>query len=201
MNLLDIKTKKWHKQLLNVAGGDKLEAKLGEPVDSCEIIGKINRFFVERYGFNEECSIIAFTGDNPASLAGMCLSKMDIAVSLGTSDTVIMWLKDAHPTLNGHILINPLNCNEYLGLICFKNGSKTRERISKENAESDWKLFNELLESTPRGNFGNLGLYFDLNEIYPVISGDFRFNKFDEKVTRFSKEVEVRACVEGQFIR
>ena len=34
-----------------------------------------------------------------------------------------------------------------------------------------------------------------------VISGDFRFNKFNEKVARFSKEVEVRACVEGQFIR
>lgn len=80
-----------------------------------------------------------------------------------------------------------MNSNDYLGLVCFKNGSQTRERISRDNAESNWELFNELLESTPRGNFGNLGLYFDLNEIYPIISGDFRYNKFSEKVNRFSK--------------
>lgn len=168
MNLLDIKTKQWHKNLCHLVGGEQLEEKLSKPVDSCEVIGSISKFFVERYGFNEECRIVAFTGDNPASLAGMCLTPNDIAVSLGTSDTVIMWLKQATPTINGHILVNPLNSSEYLGLICFKNGSQTRERISRENAESHWKLFNELLESTPRGNFGNLGLYFDQNEIYPV---------------------------------
>jgi xylulokinase len=46
-----------------------------------------------------------------------------------------------------------------------------------------------------------MGFYFDHQEIYPLVSGDFRFNKFNEKVSRFSKEVEVRACIEGQFIR
>jgi hypothetical protein len=43
-------------------------------------------------------------------------------------------------------------------LICsFKNGSLTRERIRDICAEGSWKLFNELLNSTPRGNFGNIG--------------------------------------------
>lgn len=109
----------------------------------------------------------------------MCLNQNDIAVSLGTSDTVIMWLKNATPTLNSHILINPIDSNDYLGLVCFKNGSQTRERISRENAESNWDLFAELLNSTPRGNFGNLGLYFDLNEIYPV--NYWRIKKLDSK--------------------
>lgn len=45
-----------------------------------------------------------------------------------------------------------------------------------------------------------LGLYFDVHEILPFLKGDFRFNK-TQKVSKFSSlEVEVRACVEGQFI-
>lgn len=45
-----------------------------------------------------------------------------------------------------------------------------------------------------------LGLYFDVHEILPFLKGDFRYNK-TQKVSKFSSlEVEVRACVEGQFI-
>jgi xylulokinase len=131
----------------------------------------------------------------------MCLTEGDIAVSLGTSDTVILWLNNSKPTIDGHILCNPIDEKTHMGLICFKNGSRTRERIRDDSAEGNWKLFDEILESTPRGNFGNIGLYFDFEEIYPVISGDFLFNKEDNRVKQFSKEVEVRACVEGQFLR
>lgn len=66
MNLLDIKTKKWHEKLLSITADEHLEAKLGQPVDTTEILGNISKFFVERYGFNEECKIVAFTGDNPS---------------------------------------------------------------------------------------------------------------------------------------
>ena len=45
-------------------------------------------------------------------------------------------------------------------------------------------------------------MYFDNPEITPpLVMGDFRFNKAGERVTRFaSKEAEVRALVEGQFM-
>ena len=39
----------------------------------------------------------------------------------------------------------------------YKNGSLTRERLCKDAAEGSWDLFNQLLDSTPRGNFGNIG--------------------------------------------
>ncbi len=39
----------------------------------------------------------------------------------------------------------------------YKNGAATRERIRDEVAEGNWDLFNQLLDSTPRGNFGNIG--------------------------------------------
>jgi xylulokinase len=62
-------------------------------------------------------------------------------------------------------------------------------------------LFNELLDNTPRGNFGNCAFYNDTEEIMSRISGDHRFNKANERIVRYSsKEVEVRALIEGQFI-
>lgn len=45
------------------------------------------------------------------------------------------------------------------------------------------------------------GLYYDIQEILPFLNGDHRFNKANDKVSKFSSlEVEVRALIEGQFI-
>lgn len=77
----------------------------------------------------------------------------------------------------------------------------TRKRIRDSAAGGDWQLFNELLDNTPRGNFGNLALYYDATEIFPKIVGDYCFNKANDRVTKYSsKEVEVRALIEGQFV-
>ncbi|XP_071043346.1 xylulose kinase isoform X2 [Parasteatoda tepidariorum] len=199
MNLLDINEKDWSDQCLKSCAPD-LRDKLGVPVPSCTVLGSISSYFVDRYGFSEECKVVAFTGDNPASLAGTQMKKGDITMSLGTSDTLFLWLTEPKSTLNGHILYNPIDSNQYMALLCFKNGSLTRERVRDECAEGSWQLFNDLLESTPRGNFGNIGMYFDALEIFPAVVGDYKFNKSNGLVPRFSKEVEVRALVEGQFL-
>lgn len=199
MNLLDISTKKWCTDCLHACAPD-LDEKLGLPVPSDSVLGPISNYFVERYNFSPTCKVIAFMGDNPASLVGLRLRECDMAVSLGTSDTVFIWLTNPKPNLIGNIFINPIDPQTYMGLLCFKNGSLTRQRICDSAAEGDWDLFTELLNSTPRGNFGNIGLYYDNVEIIPPIEGDYRFNKNNDKVARFSKEVEVRAVVEGQCI-
>lgn len=93
------------------------------------------------------------------------------------------------------------SCLSFGHLFSFKNGSLTRERIRDNCAEGSWDIFSKLLDSTPRGNFGNIGLYYDKQEIIPFLHGDFRFTK-NGCVSKFnSLEVEVRAVVEGQFIR
>ncbi|XP_033226806.1 xylulose kinase [Belonocnema kinseyi] len=200
MNLLDIRSKDWCDELLEVCG-PSLKEKLGKPVSSTSDIGPVSTYFVERFGFDEKCRVIAFTGDNPSSLAGMRLKEGDVACSLGTSDTLFLWLNEPKTVTEGHILCNPLDDKAYMTLLCFKNGSLTRKRICESAAQDSWPIFNELLESTPRGNFGNLGLYFDAKEILPVLIGDYKFNKANEKISRYnSKEVEVRALIEGQFI-
>nr|XP_023030477.1 xylulose kinase [Leptinotarsa decemlineata] len=200
MNLMDIHTKKWDETLLN-ACAPNLAEKLGEPVPSYSNVGSISNYYVERYNFNPNCRVIAHTGDNPASLIGMKLNEGWVAVSLGTSDTLFLWLTEPKVVVDGHVLCNPVDENSYMALLCFKNGSLTRERIRNTCADGSWDIFNQLLESTPRGNFGNLGLYYDIQEIIPFLQGDYRYNKAGNVCKFTSLEVEVRACIEGQCLR
>ena len=73
----------------------------------------------------------------------------------------------------------------FMALLCYKNGSVTRERIRNEEADGSWEYFNKLLNSTPRGNFGNIGLYYDYLEITPHNKkGDFRYNKANEMLRK-----------------
>ncbi|KAK9703863.1 FGGY family of carbohydrate kinase [Popillia japonica] len=116
MNLMDIKSKTWHQSLLNTVAPD-LAGKLGDIVPSYANLGPVCSYFTDRWTFNPECKIIAFTGDNPASLIGMGLTEGWIAVSLGTSDTLFLWLNEPKVVLEGHILCNPLNINSYMALL------------------------------------------------------------------------------------
>ncbi|KAJ8418806.1 hypothetical protein AAFF_G00003050, partial [Aldrovandia affinis] len=199
MNLMNIFTKQWAQQCLS-ATAPQLEGKLGTPVPSMAVLGPVSAYYVSRYGFPVDCKVVAFTGDNPGSLAGMRLQEGDIAVSLGTSDTVFLWIQDPKPTVEGHIFCNPVDCQAYMALICFKNGSLTRERIRNECAGGSWEVFSKALTSVPMGNHGNIGIYFDAMEITPPIVGVHRFNEENNKVAGFSEEVEIRALVEGQFL-
>ena len=215
MNMMDIKRKRWSEKCLEaIFGGDKkevlgLKSRLGcldssmndNIVDSHEVIGRVSKYLIERYGFPAECLISSFTGDNPASLAGLCVGTNDLIISLGTSDTAFFSLDDPKSGRNWHVLRNPIDENLYMGLICFKNGSKTRSRISDHCSKGNWDEFSRLVNSAPAGNSGNIGFYFDLREIYPLAIGDFRYNEQDQAVDSFSNEVEARACLEGQFMR
>ena len=51
-------------------------------VIACYFQGSISSYFVTKYGFSSNCKITAFTGDNPASLAGMASKEGGIIVSM-----------------------------------------------------------------------------------------------------------------------
>ncbi|CAL9697851.1 unnamed protein product [Knipowitschia caucasica] len=155
MNLLDLSSKAWSDVCLD-ACAPGLRPLLADPVDSSSVLGSVCLYFVKRFGFSETCSVVAFTGDNPASLAGMRLQPGDVAVSLGTSDTVFLWLQYPQPALEGHVFINPVQPEHYMALLCFKNGSLVRERIRDQTGGS-WDKFSSALSSSPLGNNGNIG--------------------------------------------
>ena len=43
--------------------------------------GNVSSYLVKKYGFSASCKICAFTGDNPASLAGMASEEGGVIVS------------------------------------------------------------------------------------------------------------------------
>uniref|UniRef100_A0A5F9C2T5 Xylulose kinase n=1 Tax=Oryctolagus cuniculus TaxID=9986 RepID=A0A5F9C2T5_RABIT len=197
MNLLQIQEKVWSRPCLD-ACAPRLEEKLGPPVPSCSVVGAVSSYYVQRYGFSPGCKVVAFTGDNPASLAGMKLEEGDIAVSLGTSDTLFLWLREPTPALEGHIFCNPVDPRHYMALLCFKNGSLMREKIRDESASCSWSEFSRALGSTEMGNGGQLGFYFDVMEITPDVIGRYRFNADGREVSASPGNGEIGALVEGQ---
>jgi len=47
-----------------------------------------------------------------------------------------------------------------MALLCFKNGSLTREYVRDKYAGGSWEEFNRLLMKTPPGNSGRIGMFF-----------------------------------------
>ena len=51
-------------------------------------------------------------------LAGMCVGPGDLVVSLGTSDTLILWPNDPpSPRVEGHVMVNPVDSASYMVLL------------------------------------------------------------------------------------
>jgi xylulokinase len=89
-----------------------------------------------------------------------------------------------------------------MAMLCYKNGSLTRERVMKESGGGSWESFAAHLASTPPGNSGALGFFVDAPEITPAITkaGVRRFSNGLPVKSFANPSQEVRAVVEGQFL-
>lgn len=212
MNLMDIKERTWSKLALE-ATAPGLEEKLGKLAPAHAVAGPIAPYFVERFHFNKNCLVVQWSGDNPNSLAGLTLSSPgDLAISLGTSDTIFGIAKDPKPRLEGHVFPNPVDTKGYMVMLVYKNASLTREDVRNRCAEKSWEVFNKFLEQTPPLNGGKLGFYYKEHEILPPLPvgfhryalENFTGNTFEglkeQELTEFDPPTEVRALIEGQFL-
>jgi len=203
MNMMDLQAQAWSAPLLEaIAPG--LASKMGDVVPGHESLGKVSGYLTEEYGFNPACSVIAWSGDNPNSVAGLGLRNPgDVGLSLGTSDTIfsIMDATTSKPGLEGHIFVNPVDPASHMAMLCYKNGSLAREGVRNRVADGSWDTFDEMISSTAPGNDGNIGFFIDEPEIIPDIpvAGVRRFDA-SGPVDSFAPEVEARAVVEGQML-
>ncbi|PAV77204.1 hypothetical protein WR25_11655 [Diploscapter pachys] len=174
----------------------------GSGMNLMNIQGTISSYMSSRYGIPSECITLPFLGDNPASLAGLNLSKGDIGVSLGTSDTVFFTTHVYKPSIDAHIFLHFSGKNdEYMPLVCFKNGSLTRERI-RQKVGCSWQEWNSTIAQTKPGNSGKIGFFFDTDEIAPRISrGDYLYDENDARKEEFTKEELARAVFESQCMK
>jgi xylulokinase len=114
--------------------------------------------------------VIAWSGDNPCSLIGSGLVREGrLAVSLGTSDTVIGIMRDrrVHEAGIGYVSASPTG--DYMGTTVFKNGSLARERVRDDHG-LDWPAFSAALASRPPGNHGAMMLPWFDPEITPHVA-------------------------------
>ncbi|XP_010914423.1 xylulose kinase 2 isoform X3 [Elaeis guineensis] len=187
MNLMDIKRHVWSNIALE-ATAPGLNEKLGKLAPAYAVAGLIAPYFVERFQFKDSCLIIQWSGDNPNSLAGLALNTPgDLAISLGTSDTVFGITTEPQPSIEGHVFPNPVDPTCYMVMLVYKNGSLTREG-------------------------GKLGFFYKEHEILPPLPvGCHRYvleslscDSLDEikehEVREFDPPSEVRAIIEGQFL-
>lgn len=204
MNLLDIHAKDWSEALLlATAPRVPLRSLLGTPLPSHACFANIHPYFVERFGFHPECALATWSGDNPCSVAGLRLDRPgDVAVSLGTSDTMFGIMREQKPGCEGHVFVNPVDPSSFMGMLCYKNGSLTRERVRDRVAGGAWDAFNRALASTVPGNRGVLGFFIDEPEITPDIrvTGTRFFGADGRRIAAPGPEVQVRAVVESQFL-
>lgn len=204
MNMMDLKEQKWSADVLN-ATADGLAAKLEPVVPAHTALGGISQYFIQEYGFAPACRVVAWSGDNPNSVAGLGLRNPgDVGLSLGTSDTIfsIMDAETSSPGLEGHLFVNPVDPESHMAMLCYKNGSLAREVVRDRVASGSWDTFDSLIASTPAGNNGNIGFFIDQPEIIPDIpvAGVRRFDSSGSAVASFDPAVEARAVVEGQML-
>lgn len=207
MNLLDMRTRQWSPQVMAALASTApgLADKLGPSAASHSFVGTISPYFSTKYGLNPSASVIAWSGDNPNSVAGLGLREPgDVAISLGTSDTMFGITATPTPGVEGHIFVNPVAPSSYMAMLCYKNGSLTRERVRNEAAGGSWDAFNAMLAAQPAGNGGHVGFFIDQPEITPGIpkAGVRRFGPDGKRLPSSfpSPAHEVRAVVEGQFM-
>lgn len=170
MNLMDIRKKAWQADALR-ATAPQLAKKLPPLAPAGSVIGKVSRYFVEKYGLNPEAVATAWTGDNPASVVGLGLVKPGmVAISLGTSDTFFGTMQQCQTDDHGegHVFGSP--AGGYMTLICFKNGSLAREQIREMYGIKDWKAFGKLLAKTKPNKKGGILLPWFEAEIVPRVN-------------------------------
>ncbi|KAJ1977487.1 hypothetical protein H4R34_003561, partial [Dimargaris verticillata] len=187
MNLVDLNHRTWAVEVIDAVADRSLLAKLGAApklsestsrslVASQTIVGTVGQYWTQRYQLPSDCKVLAFTGDNPASLLGLPARISELVVSLGTSDTAFFTSETKHPGLDGHVLCHPLDPDRtYMTLLCTKNGSLTREWARDQYCQGSWDRFNQALSRTSPGCEDLVGCYLRVPEILPHAHGIRQF--------------------------
>ncbi len=196
MNLMDIEKKRWNDNAID-ATAPNLKQKLPNLTESFKILGNISPYFVERYDFSSETKLLPWSGDNPNSLIGVGLiNPNQVAISLGTSDTYFSYMEKLTLDLSGASHVFGAPTGDYMGLICFKNGSLAREAI-KALFHLTWNEFSNILKQTSPGNNGRIMLPYFYPEIVPLV--------LEPRVYRFGFDANhiqanVRGIIEAQCL-
>lgn len=145
MLLLDVKNKKWSKDMIDICSIS--EDMLPKLYESYEVVGAIKPELAKELGLNEDIKIIAGAGDNAAAAIGTgTVGEGACNISLGTSGTVFISSRNfgvdsfnalhsfAHADGNYHLMgcmLSAASCNKWWmeEILKTKDFSKEQENI------------------------------------------------------------------------
>jgi xylulokinase len=113
----------------------------------------IASYFCQRYGFPPTTKVTSLTGDNIALAYGLGLQENSIYLSFGTSDTMVFILpvNDTSIQENDSLAENNTNYHVFLlpggklklVLLCWTNGSLSRQVVCNRSCNGNWSLFDK----------------------------------------------------------
>ena len=203
LNALDIQHPGWSNVVLRVANdyldirktGLSLQDKLGEMAHFDTPVGKISPYFVKKYGINPAATVLAGTGDNPATLLG-CGGRA--VISLGSSYTINGVMQKITPSLTGEYNVFGYTRGGAMALTVFTNGAKVHEfflekYISRGKGASgvkkNWDAYIAAAGGAIIRKDERLMLPYLIDESVPVRPRGFVRECFDE----LDAEVNIRA--------
>lgn len=157
---------------------------LGSMAPYDEPVGRINRYFSERYGVNPDATVLAGTGDNPATLLGC---GGGLVLSLGSSYTLNGIQKEVSPS-NGEDNVFGFIPGKSMSLVCFTNGGKLHKEFlrkyalkgsNREVTAEDWAAYESI--ATEEGFGSHMMLAYLLPESVPVAAAGIVRQGFDEQ--------------------
>lgn len=147
MLLLDVKNKRWSKEMLDICG--ITEKKLPKLYESYEVVGNLKSDIAKELGLTEKVKIIAGAGDNAAAAIGTgTVGDGSCNISLGTSGTIFIASKKfgvdennalhsfAHADGNYHLMgcmLSAASCNKWWSeeILKTNNYSEEQKAITK----------------------------------------------------------------------
>lgn len=147
MLLLDVKNKKWSKEMIDICSIS--EDMLPKLYESYEVVGAIKPELAKELGLNDDIKIIAGAGDNAAAAIGTAtVGEGACNISLGTSGTVFISSKNfgvdsfnalhsfAHADGNYHLMgcmLSAASCNKWWMEEILKTKDFAKEQSDIEN--------------------------------------------------------------------
>ena len=147
MLLLDVKNKKWSKEMIDICSIS--EDMLPKLYESYEVVGAIKPELAKELGLNDDIKIVAGAGDNAAAAIGTAtVGEGACNISLGTSGTVFISSRNfgvdsfnalhsfAHADGNYHLMgcmLSAASCNKWWMEEILKTKDFAKEQENIEN--------------------------------------------------------------------
>ena len=178
MLLLDVKNKKWSKEMIDICSIS--EDMLPKLYESYEVVGAIKPELAKELGLNDDIKIVAGAGDNAAAAIGTAtVGEGACNISLGTSGTVFISSKNfgvdnfnalhsfAHADGNYHLMgcmLSAASCNKWWMEEILKTKDFAKEQENIENLGENNVFFLPYLmgERSPHNDLDAAGTFIGM---------------------------------------